>query len=280
MRAPSAAALLALTLVAGPGGAAADTWLGVAAGGGWESNLNLGVADAPEVSASFATGHAHAGGSLDLASWAEAGLELAWDGVAIPEYSELGSNRPSATVDLAVDLGRRARLRLAGESGLRLAADPARRGWDAGGSATLRLLLLRPLTLRASDGYLSRQAGDPAYAGQTVRGRAGLDLRLGGALTVSGAWTVEVGDTTVSTSLTTFERLGGQGRRPGDTTTALGSALVFQSVPTTLHGALLGLSLRLGAGLRVEARLRRTWLEGDGLSGAATTAGAELAWSR
>jgi hypothetical protein len=162
---------------------------------------------------------------------------------------------------------------------MRLASDPARRGWDAGGSATLRVALLRPLSLRAAAGYQARRAQDPAYDGETVRGRAGLDLRLGDRVGLSGAWTVEVGDTTVSTTLTTYERLGGQGRRPGDATTALGTTLVFQPVRTTLHGALLGVSVRLGAGFRLEGRWRRTWLDADGLAGAATTASAELTWS-
>lgn len=273
---PTAAAWLALLAPALVG---AEGWAGAAAGGGWASNVNVGVAGAPRYAAAFATAHAHAGGAADLARSLDLSLEASWDWERYQDLPELELHRPAATVALGLDLGRLARLRLAAQAGLRLADDPARRGHDLGASAALRLRLAPRLDLRLGAGVTDRVTSDAAYRGRSARAAATLEGRLLEAVYLAAGCTAEAGDATVSTTVVTWEQRGGAGRGPGRPSQSFGTALVFQPVRMVILGVTGDLSVPLGGGLVLALRARREWLDGEGLAGAGTVLGGELRWS-
>lgn len=269
---------LALCLLAFPAGAWAEGWVGASAGGGFDSNLNLGVAGAPAAEAGFGDALLRAGVAAGLGEHTDLAVEATWDSVRYPAYRDLALDRPGAGLALALDATPWLRLRLSGDAGVRLAADTARDGWDGTAQLALLLRLHRLLAARASAGLHHREARDAAYAGDGLRGLAGVELELGARAWLGVSWRIESGDTTVSTTVATYEGRGGAGRGPGRTTTSFGSVLVAQRVRAEVHSIGGSLHAELGAGLSLELDLRQAWVRGEGLTGEALTGSLRLGW--
>lgn len=266
-----AAAILLLVTVA-PCPAVADGWLGAALGGGWDSNVNLGVAGAPTIAAGFATVHASAGVASGSTRKDESSLELAYEATLFPEYPDLALHRPSLTV--AWSAGDVARLRLSAFAGWRAAADPARAGWDAGAAASVRRRLGPTTTLRGSAGYARREAEEAAFDGSTWRAQAGIELRLGPGVVLWAELQSEAGTVSITRLPTSTD--SASSRR---TTDSYGTSLQPSTATVFTHGGAAGLWIPLGERFSLSASYRQGWLFGTGIDGERALATLDLAWS-
>ncbi len=271
---------LAVLLASAPVPAAAELWAGAAAGGGWDSNVNLGVSGTTNVPAGFGFAEAHGGAGLGLGEWGELSLELAWDSTHYFDLGDLDLHRPSAIAAFAVDLGPSLRLRLTGEGGLRIAADPDRRGWDASAGLHLRYRPHRRLGLRAAAVGTRREARDPSYSGDSLRLKGGAEVRFGEDTWLSGGYQVDLGDATVSTAASTGTGSGGgAGRGQGRMTSSYGVALVSERVTAAVHAVTGSLTVPLGAGFAVELAAAHSWIRARTMTGQATSATGSILWS-
>ncbi len=262
-----------------PAAAEAGHWAGLAASGGWASNVNLGVADAPALTAASRSAHVHLGGDARLARGTALSLELSWDWEDYPALPELELHQAAGTAALGLELGAAAHLRLSTTGGLRLAEDAARRGHDLAAGASLRLGPWGRLAVRLAGRASERTTSDPAFGGRSLAARVGLDAQIAAPLLLGAEATAEAGDATVSTTVATWERRGGAGRGPGRPTLVEGAVLVYQPARVVILGAGLDGTLELPAGFSLLLRARREWLEGEGLDGAASLLTASLRWS-
>ena len=269
---------LAVLLASAPAPAAAEAWVGAVAGGGWDSNVNLGVSGTTNVGAGFGFAEAHGGAGLGLGEWGELSLEGAWDSTHYFDLSDLDLHRPSATAALALDLGPTLRLRLAGEAGLRITADPDRKGWDGSVGLHLRYRPHPRFGLRAAGIGTRREASDPSYSGDSLRLKGGAEVRFGEDTWLAGGYQVDLGDATVSTAAAAGGS-GGSGRGQGRMTSSYGVALVSERVTAAIHAVTGSLTVPLGAGFAVELAAAHSWIRARTLTGQATSATGSLLWS-
>ncbi len=270
---------LAVLLASAPASAAAELWVGAAAGGGWDSNVNLGVSGTTNVPAGFGFAEAHGGAGLGLGEWGELSLEVAWDSTLYFDLSDLDLHRPSALAAFALELGPSLRLRLTGETGLRIAADPDREGWDGSVGLHLRYRPHPRFALRAAGIGTRREASDSSYSGDSLRLKGGAEVRFGEDTWLAGGYQVDLGDATVSTAAGTGTGGGGAGRGQGRMTSSYGVALVSERVTAAIHAVTGSLTVPLGAGFAVELAAAHSWIRARTLTGQATSATGSILWS-
>lgn len=172
---------LAAALSTAAGGSPLDlgpppSWeLGVAAGGGWESNA-LG-ASAP-VASGFGGARAWVARRFEVSDGDEVWLQLHYDGARYDSTPEVDLDRPELGLEWFHAFGARVTGRVIARAALRFQGDSARDGWDAGGRATLRFRLTDFLGLRSGAGFVHRETRDPAYGASSGQGELGLDAAL------------------------------------------------------------------------------------------------------
>jgi len=167
----SLSALLALALVA----AAPRLEASVAAGAGYDSNLNHAAAGSGEIDASFGFVGAAGGVSLDLGPTTSVFAGLRLDGERYLDtgrdagLSDLGTTSAALEAALVQDLGRRAALILAPSAFRTWTGDPARDATGFSARLTLRWKPVRHVALRAFYSYAERAASDPVFSSRPHR---------------------------------------------------------------------------------------------------------------
>lgn len=273
MIASSLTAVLAATLAATLAAAPADLplpsplppWeLGVAAGGGWDSNP---LADVAPSGSGFASARAWVGRRFDLAEADELRLQLHYDGLRYQAASAVDLDRPELGLEWDHFFGERAVLRVIGRGALRFQGDPARSGSDASGRAILRLTL-GPVGLRLGLGGFYRDARDAAFAGGSGRVDAGLDVGLWRRASAVAVYAFEAGSDFATAGAGTM----GSGRQ-GRGLSALGTLLTRHTLSADLFQALPG-------GLFVQGGYAYSVERGAGVSTDAHLVLAEVGWRR
>jgi hypothetical protein len=183
-----AAALSALLLSAAPRPEAAAS-----AGGGYDSNLNLGD-PVSAVGAGFAALRASGGASLDLGEATNVYGGVRFDDEEYPALPGLTTRTAGVELSLARDLGEHAALVVTPWAGVSWAGDPARDATTLAGQLTLRVKPGRTLALRATYGHTSRAAADPVFSSERDRLGASVEWRVLRRTFLSLGGAVERGD--------------------------------------------------------------------------------------
>ncbi|HET7788942.1 MAG TPA: hypothetical protein VFL36_23415 [Myxococcales bacterium] len=236
-------------------------WLEVAAGGAADSNVSGGAGATPVVDAGSLTARIHAGAALDPSDDDELSAEIGYSAEVFPSLHDLDLHRPSLTLAWSRFIGSRLRLRLAPFAGLRFYGDATRNGWDGGATATLRLRLHRRIAALAGAGYTHRAASDSAFAWDSGRGKAGIDLALWPGSSLYTGYAIDFGEdvfyaaTTGGTSLDAAGR--GRGIGPGGSVgrgvSTFGADLVAYRSARIAHTGTVVLNQRLSRKTFVEA---------------------------
>jgi len=213
----------------------------VAVGGGWDTNLDR----QPGADALAATGSLGWRGS---AGWiflpGEEGallLEATYAGEQYADGAAPAAHRPGAAAAWIRPLGERLRLRLGTSAAWLASEDPARRGLEAGLSASLGLALTERLQARLAVTGLRSQAATDAWSTHRARLRASAALTPwhGASLVLGYAWqtgtdTAWLADPPATTLALAAYGPGGAGSGPGSGAW-LTSGLTAVATPASAH---------------------------------------------
>lgn len=238
-----AAALSALLLSAAPRLEAAAS-----AGGGYDSNVNLGTA-ADAIGSGFAALRASGGAALELAQATTLYGGLRFDDEEYPSFPELTTRTAGLEAALVQELGARAALVLAPWIARSWAGDPARDATTLAAQLTLRVKPVRTVALRAMYAHVSRTASDDVFSSERDRVGGSVEWRIRPRTYLSLAGSLERGDEVfyapaAPTGGTTGTARGGAGmRRPTDAS-PFGGAQVAYRAPATARA--IGPALEVG----------------------------------
>lgn len=262
--------------------------LAVASGGGYDSNLSRASGPAAVTGATFGTGRAAAGAALLLSEDDELSLETAWEGTLFGgRQADLSEHSPSLSFGWLHAFGPRWMLRLSALGDLRLTTDPARAGWDAAATASLRVRLLERLALRLSGTAHRRDARDDAYGGDGLRARAALEVDLWARSWLTLAYAADFGQdtfyrptTTTPTATAAYGPGAGQGSGGGSPSGAFGTPLVAYRDDRVAHLLSADLTQPLPGGFFLQAGYAFTAVRGRLQSYDAHAVTAEVGWRR
>ncbi len=251
-----------------PAAIAPSRWeLGTSVGGGWDSNP---LASTLPAGSEFGAARLWIARQLRASDADFAWLQLRYGGMRFAAVPDADLDRVEASAEWGHAFGEAFTLRLAGAGAVRVAGDPARSGWDAGGRAMARLRLAAPLAVRVGAGYVWRDAADPISSGGTVWADAGLDAALWRGASTVVRYTLETGTDGLSGTAHT-----GSGWRSGAGTT--GGA---RPVSRIVQGVSADLRQDLWSGLFVQAAYGVSVVRTEGTSFPEHQAVAEIGWSR
>lgn len=251
---------LAAALAAGPQTFPLDLdapspWeLGVAAGGGWDSNP---IAASAPVSSGFGTARAWIARRFEASSADDVWLQLRYDGARYDSTPEVDLDRPELSLEWAHAFGERITTLVAGRGALRLQGEDARSGWDASARALVRARLLERIGLRLGAAFIHREADDAVFTSSVGRADGGVDVTLWKGASATARYTLDVGtdavySTTASGGFGGGYR-GGMGGGGGMYGTASSSRRVVHGAAADVLQVLPGgLFLQAGYGLGVE----------------------------
>src|SRR5512143_233619 len=184
-----AAALAALAVSAAP-----RLEANVAAGGGYDSNLNNADPSAPAIGSSFGALRASGGASFDLGDSTNLYGGLRFDDEEYPSYTDLTTRTLGVEASLVQLLGGGAAFVVTPWAARSWAGDPARDATTLAVQLTLRVRPVRALALRGFYGHASRAADDAVFSSERDRLGASVEWRALRRTYLSlGAW-VERGD--------------------------------------------------------------------------------------
>ncbi len=237
-----AAALSALLLSATPQLEAAAS-----AGGGYDSNLNLGTT-ASAIGSGFAALRASGGASLDLSESTTLYGGLRFDDEEYPSYPDLTTRTAGLEASLVQELGTRAAFVLTPWVAQSWAGDPARDATTLAAQLTLRVKPVRTVALRAFYGHVSKSATDPVFSTERDRVGASVEWRILPRTYLSLAGSVERGDEVFYADApatgTTGSTGGAFGMRRMSESSAFGKGQVAYRAPATARA--LGPALEIG----------------------------------
>lgn len=166
----------------------------LAAGGGYESNLNHAALTADAVGAGFVSLRGSAGLSLDYGERTGfyAGLRLGHDDY--PTLSDLSATTAGVEASLVRELGDRWAVSLAPGASYAWSGDRSRDVAELGGRVTLRVKPVPALALRVFYGYARGEAEDPVFSSERNRVGASVEWRLAERTYLSVGWAAERGD--------------------------------------------------------------------------------------
>jgi hypothetical protein len=245
------ASLAALLLAAG------DVRLetSLAAGGGYESNLNHAALGADAVGAGFLSLRGAAGLSLDQGerTGLYAGLRLDRDDY--PSLSDLSTTTAGVEASLVRELGDRWAVALAPGASYAWSGDRSRDVAELGGRVTLRVKPVPSLALRAFYGYARGEAEDPVFSSERNRVGASVEWRVAARTYLSLGWAAERGDEVyyrpVAATSQVMRRMG-QGP-----VSSFGDAMEAYSAQADVQT--LSPSLEVGLGRAVHLRATYDW---------------------
>jgi len=184
------AALLALALAAtGP-----RLEGSLAAGAGYDSNLNHAASIGQSVDAAFGFVRASGGASLELGGSTSIFGGLRADLERYSGVSDLGSTAASLEAALVQDLGWRVALVLAPSALRTWTGDPGRDATGIAGRLTLRAKPTRYVALRAFYAYSEQSAEDPTFSSKAHRAGASAEWNPRGRTYLSVGYAAVIGD--------------------------------------------------------------------------------------
>jgi hypothetical protein len=244
-----AAALAALALAAGP-----QLEGSVAAGAGYDSNLNHEPSHSMAAGGGYAAATGAAGASLDLGDTTSLYAGLRLDGDLYPAYSDLSTGAVGAEAALLQEISRSVALVLAPMVGGSWSGDPARDSFLLAARLTLRVRPVEDLALRAFYGHTHRDASDPAFSYDRDALGASAEWRVGSRTYLSLGYTAEVGQEVFYRDVTSggggMGGMGGMGHVMG----TFGRLQEAYSAEATSHSIAPALEVGLGGDVYLEAR--------------------------
>jgi hypothetical protein len=272
----------------GPGPLLLD--LSVVAGGGYDSNLAGARGGATAIGSSFATARADAGALLELSGEDALSLNLGYEGsLHARRYQDLDEHRPSLNLSWLHAFGERLTLRFSALGALRFSGDSDGDGWDAATAASLRLRLLPRLTTRWTVSATHRNARDPAFASDNLRGRAALELDLWWRSWLALSYAADVGQATfyqasatspATTTTTTTSTMGAAGSGPGAPASILGGRFLAYRDDRVAHTLSADLTQPLPGGFFLQLGYGFSAVRGKLESYDAHAVTAEVGWRR
>jgi hypothetical protein len=259
----SAASLAALVLAAG------DLRLetSLAAGGGWESNLNHAAPAEESVGAAFLSLRGTGGLALDVGprTGLYAGLRLEHE--AFGDVPDLSTTAVGAELSFVRELGERWAVVLSPSASYAWAGlgvedrDPGRDAWAFGGRATLRVKPVPRLALRAFYGYVRTEAVDAVFSSERNRVGGSAEWRVAGRTFLGVGYAHEEGAEVYYRPLETAVVVRRMGPRPvssfGDAEEAYSGAATARSVSPSLE-------IGLAPALHLRASYEFRWVTGEG----------------
>lgn len=240
-----AAALSAMLLSAAPQLEAAAS-----AGGGYDSNLNLGTA-ADAIGSGFAALRASGGASLELADATTLYGGLRFDDEEYPSFPDLTTRTAGLEAALVRELGARAALVLTPWIAQSWAGDPARDATTLAAQLTLRVKPVRTVALRATYAHVSKAASDDVFSSERDRVGGSVEWRIFPRTYLSLAGSLERGDEVFYASApatggsgTTGTARGSAGMRRMTDSSSFGGAQVAYRAPATTRA--IGPALEVG----------------------------------
>jgi hypothetical protein len=226
----------------------------LAAGGGYETNLNHSALAADAVGAGFLSLRGAGGVSLD---WGErtglyAGLRLDRDDY--PSLSDLSTTAAGVEASLVRELGDRWAVSLAPAAAYAWSGDRSRDAATLGGRVTLRVKPVPALALRAFYGYARAAAEDPVFSSGRNRLGASVEWRLAERTWLSLAGAAERGDEVYYRPLVTTQVMRRMGQGP---VSSFGESLEAYSAQA--NALSVSPSLELGLGRAVHLRATYDW---------------------
>lgn len=242
--------------------------LGVAAGGGWDSNplASIEPADAAFVAARAWLARELRASEDDL-FW----LQLRYDGTRFDTLSDADLDRFEGSLEWGHRFPGGHAVRAIAFGALREAGGAGRSGWDAGGRLVGRLRLGARVGLRAGGGYVRREASDPAFSASTGRLEGGVDADLWRGASALVRYALDFGTDTVVVAS------GGGGGGWGGGGGMMGSA---ESVRQVTQGISADLRQDLPGGFFLQAGYGVSFVQVEGTSLVEHQAIGELGWSR
>ncbi len=245
----AAAALAALTLATSP-----QLEGSVAAGAGYDSNLNHEPSHSVAATGGYAAATGAAGPSWDLGANTNLYAGLRLDGQLYPAYSDLSTGTVGVEAALLQDLSRSVALVLSPFVGGSWSGDPARDSFLLAARLTLRVRPVEDLALRAFYGHSHRDASDPAFSYDRDALGASAEWRVASRTYLSLGYTAEVGEEVfyqdVSGGGGGMGGMGGMSHIMG----TFGRPQQAYSAWATSHSIAGGLEVGLGADWFLEAR--------------------------
>lgn len=278
--------LAPLLVFVGASLARAETFAGVAAGGGWDSNLTRSSEVGAAVKGGFAVGRAWLGRAVEFGEANEASLELAWEGTHLPAVSILSEHRPALAAAWLHELADGLRLRLGAVGALRLAVDRARSGSELGGSLALRWRATPRLAFQVGTAFLHRRAGEAAYGGDSWRARVTAEWGLWRRADLAFGYAADVGQDAFPAPAAVEPAgaadpppPGGAGESPGSPGAAsLGGGLAARRAFRVGQSLSVDLAQGLPGGFFVQAGYGFSWVRSAAGSWNAHTLGADVGW--
>ena len=242
-----APALAALALAAAP-----QVEGSVAAGAGYDSNLNHDPSRSMAAGGGYAAATGVVGASLDLGDTTNLYGGLRLDGQVYPMYSDLSTGLVGLEAALLQEISGSMALVLAPVVGWSWSGDPARDSTLLAARLTFRLRPVEALALRASYGHTRRDASDPAFSYDRDALGASAEWRPASRTWLSLGYVFEVGQEVFYRDVASGG--GGTGGMGGHGMSTFGRPQEAYRAEARSHSVPVALEVGLGGDLFLEAR--------------------------
>ncbi|HYQ80933.1 MAG TPA: hypothetical protein VEP68_05495 [Anaeromyxobacteraceae bacterium] len=245
----AAAALAALTLAATP-----QLEGSVAAGAGYDANLNHEPAHSLAAGGGYAAAGGAVGASLFLGDTTNLYGGLRLDGEIYPMYSDLSTGSVGLEAALLQEISGSVALVLAPTVGWSWSGDPARDATLLAARLTLRVRPVEALALRAFYGHTHRDASDPAFSYDRDALGASAEWRAARRTYLSLGYVFEIGQEVFYRDVAGGGGgMGGMGGM-GHGMSTFGRPQEAYSAEARSHSIPVALEVGLGGDLYLEAR--------------------------